>query len=562
MELGVRAKELVNQYDFDRLLRLGQLSAIRFILVRTSSLHSVEEKKVQLDFPFKLMLLVVVLSLSGCATPGQFSLEAGGRQQVLSEAGWSGTGVDQRDYLLESGSLRAIKTRYAGGAHELRYFYPDRTSFQLVYERAALLSERQFDHAGELLRAKSFEYRSDGTLSSAKSWEHNGNLTVTSYSLDGQTALFSTTDERQPEPAWESLRMRCAKQQLNAKVQSPSSVLQAGLSLLSGCVRRLLGQCSGSLCAVPDALRVLRAEIRAMTEDPGNPDIHMPLSPAIERVSASGNYYANLAIDGVSREYLLHVPPQYDGSKQLPLVVVLHGSFIDNSYMVRLTRMNEKADREGFIVAYPNATGWFGRKSIRCWNVGSSILYKTDDVKFIRALIEVSKRQLAVDGSRVYVAGLSMGGALALQLGIDLSDQVAAVASVSGWMTGDERVPPRAMPVLTINGTADFVVPFEGRSGFLTLVLPLMQPAFFTTSFWVRHNSCTTESLTKLSNKVLKEVHVNERTGVEVLRYTVFAGEHAWPGSWFSNIAGEPTQEFNATDEIWDFFTRHRRPAK
>jgi polyhydroxybutyrate depolymerase len=506
--------------------------------------------------------LVVLLSLFGCSTSAEFSLAAGGRQEVFSESGWSGTGVDRRDYLLESGSLKAIKTTYEGGAHDLRYFYPDRSSLQLVYQQDALTSERQFNQAGKLLRAKSFEYRSDGTLSSTSLWENNGNLTVTAYSLDGQTALFSTTDERQPAPAWESLRMRFAKEQLNAKVQSPSSLLGAGFSLLSGCFRRLLGQCSGSLCAVPDALRVLRAEIRAMTEDPGNPEIHTPLSRSIERVSASGNYYANLTIDGIAREYLLHVPPQYDGTRQLPLVVVLHGSFIDNSYMVRLTRMNEKADREGFIVAYPNATGWFGRKTIRCWNVGSSILYKTDDVKFIRALIEVSKRQLAVDGSRIYVTGLSMGGALALQLGIDLSDQVAAVASVSGWMTGNERVPASAMPVLTINGTADFVVPFEGRAGFLTLVLPLMQPAFFTTSFWIRHNACTRESLTKLSTKVLKEVHVNERTGVEVLHYTVFAGEHAWPGSWFSNIAGEPTQEFNATDEIWEFFSRHRLVAK
>ena len=65
------------------------------------------------------------------------------------------------------------------------------------------------------------------------------------------------------------------------------------------------------------------------------------------------------------RSYWLHVPPSYDGSEAVPLVIVLHGStgfslrypfwFFRSSWMEEYTEFSQKADEEGFIVVYPNA---------------------------------------------------------------------------------------------------------------------------------------------------------------------------------------------------------------
>ena len=60
---------------------------------------------------------------------------------------------------------------------------------------------------------------------------------------------------------------------------------------------------------------------------------------------------------GQTREYVLHVPKRYDGSKPVPLVISIHGADNWPSFQMELSQWNPVADEEGFIVVYPGGTG-------------------------------------------------------------------------------------------------------------------------------------------------------------------------------------------------------------
>src|SRR6266852_4821262 len=83
----------------------------------------------------------------------------------------------------------------------------------------------------------------------------------------------------------------------------------------------------------------------------------------------SGDYLRSLQVGGRIRIYLVHVPKSYEGSKSYPVVLVLHGGGSNAEQMVRFCGLNEKADQAGFIVAYPNGTGWL--QTMLTWNGGN-----------------------------------------------------------------------------------------------------------------------------------------------------------------------------------------------
>ena len=84
--------------------------------------------------------------------------------------------------------------------------------------------------------------------------------------------------------------------------------------------------------------------------------------------------------DGLKRTYLLYVPATLDQSKAAPLVMVFHGGFGSGSRIARHIGMNRVADREKFLVVYPDGVD-------RHWNDGRSTTASgADDVSFVLAL--------------------------------------------------------------------------------------------------------------------------------------------------------------------------------
>jgi polyhydroxybutyrate depolymerase len=167
------------------------------------------------------------------------------------------------------------------------------------------------------------------------------------------------------------------------------------------------------------------------------------LSPADAAGSlAPGNYGLTLGPDGDQRKVILHIPPAYDKSSKLPLVIVLHGGGGSAEQVQRQSQMDRYADQFGFVVAYPNGSGRL-EDAIFTWNSGHccgyALEHNVDDVGFLIALIDSLNKQYAIDPNRVYVTGMSNGAMMAYRTGAELADKIAGIAPVAGTIGGQVR---------------------------------------------------------------------------------------------------------------------------
>ena len=129
-----------------------------------------------------------------------------------------------------------------------------------------------------------------------------------------------------------------------------------------------------------------------------------------------------------TRRYRLFVPAGYDRSRPAPLVVMLHGCTQDPDDFARGTRFNQLADSAGIIVAYPEQAAT--RNPQKCWNwyqAGGA-----GEPAWIAAVTREVMGRHAVDRTRVYIAGVSAGGAMAVNTAAAYPDLYAAVGVHSG----------------------------------------------------------------------------------------------------------------------------------
>lgn len=262
-----------------------------------------------------------------------------------------------------------------------------------------------------------------------------------------------------------------------------------------------------------------------------------------------------IEVDGITRSCQVYVP-QMDYEEAIPLVVALHPLFLDSRQMRQLTRFDAIAEREGFMVAYPEGLGrqwdvWFGGEQ---------------DLHFLTMLIDKLIGDYNVDPGRVYVTGASNGGMMCHQLACCAPGRIAAIAPVMG-------TPPlpvffscdctKKMPVMIIHGTADAIVPYEGlpwEYGFASV------PS--TALYWAEHNGCGFDS----TETRLADVSAGDNTTVDlieydcdpeypVLLYRVNGGGHTWPGNidFLPQLTwGRVSMDIDASELIWEFFRTKR----
>ncbi len=187
---------------------------------------------------------------------------------------------------------------------------------------------------------------------------------------------------------------------------------------------------TGAAQAAPNESNVIDIEAREIIPEPAE---STPTSPARGQF-ISGSHTAAAG----SRDYKLFVPPGVH-DQRLPLVVMLHGCTQDPDDFAAGTGMNEAALAQGFFVLYPAQTQ--GANPSRCWN-----WFKHNHQQRGRgepALLAGMTRDVIerhpIDPKRVYVAGLSAGGAMAAVLGDAYPDLFAAVGVHSGLPTGAAR---------------------------------------------------------------------------------------------------------------------------
>ena len=162
----------------------------------------------------------------------------------------------------------------------------------------------------------------------------------------------------------------------------------------------------------------------------------------------------SLIVDRTKRVYRLFVPTSVALNRPAPLVVAFHGMLVDSKdVMPKYTKLNETAERHGFIMVYPNALGGV-------WGILPDKV--TADIAFFDALLAYLSKTYRIDRDRVYVLGMSNGGYLAHLLATERSTTIAAAASHSGVLglqTLGGINAKRKFPVMIVHGTADFIFP-------------------------------------------------------------------------------------------------------
>lgn len=269
-------------------------------------------------------------------------------------------------------------------------------------------------------------------------------------------------------------------------------------------------------------------------------------------VTKPGDYDFSTTITGVERHYKIHVPPSYDPAKPMPLVLLLHGHSQDGAEIARLTKMSKVADREGFIAVYPDARTWAGRDEWRAWDTDNGLTAPgehADDVGFLRHIINTAEQNYKVDPQRIFMGGLSNGGMMAYRAAGELSDKVAAVAIISGAMSGKE--PPLKAPIsiLNMHGTEDEIIPYEGLknvpASLNAVGLPNFKPQDYSTRYWVEQNKITDPPIVERKGNVTQRRYINSSNGVEVDEYTIAGGHHV------------PDDIDGTVNTIWQFLKAH-----
>ncbi|HAV33942.1 MAG TPA: hypothetical protein DCX79_18240 [Planctomycetaceae bacterium] len=255
------------------------------------------------------------------------------------------------------------------------------------------------------------------------------------------------------------------------------------------------------------------------------------------------------------------------------MVIMLHGFGGTALNAARETGWSEKADREGFIIVYPEATrpdrtgpANF-RRNPQAWNDGSGRFHAAaegvDDVAFIGALIDRIGESCRIDAGRIFVTGFSSGASMAFRLGAELSQRITAIAPVSGTCWTGQLESAKAVPLCYITGTADSLNPLEG--GYPQLAFGgreqggAEKPAVQTfIDRWGSVLGCAAQPvLDETVDGVRRRQYGSDRGPCNVVFVTVEDLGHHWPGGErqvAEFLVGRHNRKLKATDEIWNFF--------
>ncbi len=274
---------------------------------------------------------------------------------------------------------------------------------------------------------------------------------------------------------------------------------------------------------------------------------------------------------GSARDFKLYIPP-HAGSRPLPLVVMLHGCTQHPDDFAAGTGMNALAREQGCFVLYPAQSQQMNPQ--RCWNWFKHTHQQRDrgEPALIAGMVRAVMAAHAIDPARVYVAGLSAGGAMAAILGATYPELFAAVGVHSGLAAGAATDLPSAlgamqsgaartapggagqaasgMPTIVFHGDGDTTVhPANGRQVIAASVGPdatgqvAPPPA----------GSASTRRATRTLYRGADGRPVAEH-------WAIHGAGHAWAGGRAAGSYTDP-QGPDASTEMLRFFREHPRPA-
>ena len=308
------------------------------------------------------------------------------------------------------------------------------------------------------------------------------------------------------------------------------------------------------------------------------------IRPGTERLTVTSG--------GVQRQVERVIPPAFDGTTRLPLIMDLHGFTSTIEQQDLFSNLPTAAPQRGYVLLTPQAapaTVPVGDEQISApfWNIypglAESMPGAQDDVAFLTELIDDAVSGLCVDASRIYLTGFSNGAGMTAVMACELAGRLAAIAPVSGVNLADDCTSPKPVSVIAFHGDADPLVDYGGRA---TRQRPIDSPSVEQrVAQFAQVAGCSDEpTVSTPFDDVVLRTYTGCEPGVDVELYTVVGGGHTWPGMLayadvaklaelgdaaklaqaygvdVGTIAGHMTTNIGATSLMLDFFDAHRRP--
>jgi poly(hydroxyalkanoate) depolymerase family esterase len=337
------------------------------------------------------------------------------------------------------------------------------------------------------------------------------------------------------------------------------------LHAATAAIQAALGGFAATRPSATETPAVIDVEVREIPGPAPANVVDAEVPDAYVDVPLSGSFVAGHFADAAGRrDYKLFVPPQA-GERPLPLVVMLHGCTQDPDDFAAGTAMNEAALAQGFFVLYPAQSRQANPQGCWNWFKHSHQQRGRGEPALLAGMTRDVMARHAIDPRRVYVAGLSAGGAMAAILGETYPDLYAAVGVHSGLAAGAATDLPAAL--MAMKGAR--IVPREAASGVPTIVF------HGDADSTVHANNATHVIAASVGKTTSVDVeHLNGNGGRSSTRHlyrsadgrvvaehwTVHGGQHAWSGG---SVKGSYTDGRgpDASAEMLRFFFDHPRPA-
>lgn len=289
------------------------------------------------------------------------------------------------------------------------------------------------------------------------------------------------------------------------------------------------------------------------------------LFSCVQTVCSQTTVTDTIVSNGIPRSYRLYIPAVYNSTSSLrPLIINMHGYTSNATEQQLYSDFAPIADTANFLMVYPEGT-YMPFTAYQYWNANFST-FGVNDILFISNLIDTLKEKYRIDLSRVYSTGFSNGGIMSYSLACELSNRIAAIASVSGTIAdtqfGSNCHPLRTVPVLHFHGTSDMTVPFNGGNNFFINLVSVDS----VISYWVHNNNCNTipevsavpNVDTTDNSTVTHYIYHGSNSDNVVEYYKITGGGHTWPGAPKSSSSEVTNQDINASKEIWRFFNSYQ----